>query len=110
MEFGPIFRSLLRSRARVILIVAEVALTLAIVAQGNPAPLMPQLEKALLGVEKGRFLRLRTTVDTHPAGEKRGWGVRVYAPPAGGQKLLVQARGLPDASQMQLTQHWEPSG
>jgi len=32
MEFGPIFRSLLRSRARVILIVAEVALTLAIVA------------------------------------------------------------------------------
>src|SRR3954463_16555672 len=32
MEFGPIFRSLLRNRARVILIVAEVALTLAIVA------------------------------------------------------------------------------
>jgi putative ABC transport system permease protein len=31
--------------------------------QGNPAPLMPQLEKALLGVEKGRFLRLRTTVE-----------------------------------------------
>lgn len=31
MEFGPIFRSLLRSRARVVLIVAEVALTLAIV-------------------------------------------------------------------------------
>ncbi|HEX9944895.1 MAG TPA: FtsX-like permease family protein [Thermoanaerobaculia bacterium] len=32
MEFGPIFRSLLRNRARVVLIVAEVALTLAIVA------------------------------------------------------------------------------
>ncbi len=32
MQFGPIFRSLLRNRARVILIVAEVALTLAIVA------------------------------------------------------------------------------
>jgi putative ABC transport system permease protein len=32
MEFGPIFRSLLRNRARVILIVVEVALTLAIVA------------------------------------------------------------------------------
>jgi putative ABC transport system permease protein len=32
-------------------------------AQGNPAPLMPQLEKALLGVEKGRFVRLRTTVE-----------------------------------------------
>jgi putative ABC transport system permease protein len=31
--------------------------------QGNPAPLVPQLEKALLGVEKGRFLRLRTTVE-----------------------------------------------
>lgn len=31
--------------------------------QGNPAPLMPQLEKALLGVEKGRFVRLRTTVE-----------------------------------------------
>jgi putative ABC transport system permease protein len=31
MEFGPIFRSLLRNRARVVLIVAEVALTLAIV-------------------------------------------------------------------------------
>jgi putative ABC transport system permease protein len=31
--------------------------------RGNPAPLMPQLEKALLGVEKGRFVRLRTTVD-----------------------------------------------
>ncbi len=32
-------------------------------AQGNPAPLIPQLEKALLGVEKGRFVRLRTTVE-----------------------------------------------
>src|SRR3712207_5189884 len=32
MEFGPIFRSLLRNRVRVVLIVAEVALTLAIVA------------------------------------------------------------------------------
>jgi putative ABC transport system permease protein len=32
MEFGPIFRSLLRNRARVVLIVVEVALTLAIVA------------------------------------------------------------------------------
>jgi putative ABC transport system permease protein len=32
MGFGPIFRSLLRNRARVVLIVAEVALTLAIVA------------------------------------------------------------------------------
>ena len=32
MEFGPIFRSLRRNRARVVLIVAEVALTLAIVA------------------------------------------------------------------------------
>ena len=32
MEFGPIFRSLGRNRARVVLIVAEVALTLAIVA------------------------------------------------------------------------------
>lgn len=32
MEFGPIFRALLRNRARVVLIVAEVALTLAIVA------------------------------------------------------------------------------
>jgi len=32
MEFGPIFRSLLRNRALVVLIVAEVALTLAIVA------------------------------------------------------------------------------
>ncbi|MFL6195305.1 MAG: ABC transporter permease [Thermoanaerobaculia bacterium] len=32
MEFGPIFRSLQRNRARVVLIVAEVALTLAIVA------------------------------------------------------------------------------
>jgi putative ABC transport system permease protein len=32
-------------------------------AQGNPAPLVSQLEKALLGVEKGRFLRLRTTVE-----------------------------------------------
>ncbi|HKI01413.1 MAG TPA: FtsX-like permease family protein [Thermoanaerobaculia bacterium] len=32
MEFGPIFRSLLRNRARVVVIVAEVALTLAIVA------------------------------------------------------------------------------
>jgi putative ABC transport system permease protein len=32
MQFGPIFRSLLRNRARVVLIVAEVALTLAIVA------------------------------------------------------------------------------
>ena len=32
MPFGPIFRSLLRNRARVALIVAEVALTLAIVA------------------------------------------------------------------------------
>ena len=32
MEFGPIFRSLLRNRARMVLIVAEVALTLAIVA------------------------------------------------------------------------------
>jgi putative ABC transport system permease protein len=32
MDFGPIFRSLLRNRARVVLIVAEVALTLAIVA------------------------------------------------------------------------------
>jgi putative ABC transport system permease protein len=31
MEFGPIFRSLLRNRARVVLIVIEVALTLAIV-------------------------------------------------------------------------------
>jgi putative ABC transport system permease protein len=31
--------------------------------RGNPATLMPQLEKALLGVEKGRFVRLRTTVD-----------------------------------------------
>ncbi|PYQ55724.1 MAG: hypothetical protein DMF53_27500 [Acidobacteria bacterium] len=31
--------------------------------QGNPAPLMPQLEKALLGVEKGRFIKLRTTVE-----------------------------------------------
>ncbi|MFL6263154.1 MAG: FtsX-like permease family protein [Thermoanaerobaculia bacterium] len=32
-------------------------------ARGNPAPLIPQLEKALLGVEKGRFVRLRTTVE-----------------------------------------------
>src|SRR5947199_8660928 len=32
MDFGPIFRSLLRNRARVVLLVAEVALTLAIVA------------------------------------------------------------------------------
>jgi putative ABC transport system permease protein len=32
MEFGPIFRSLTRNRARVVVIVAEVALTLAIVA------------------------------------------------------------------------------
>lgn len=32
MQFGPIFRSLLRNRSRVVLIVAEVALTLAIVA------------------------------------------------------------------------------
>ena len=31
--------------------------------QGSPGPLMPQLEKALLGVEKGRFVRSRTTVD-----------------------------------------------
>src|SRR5436305_2479423 len=31
--------------------------------QGNPAALMPQLEKALLGVEKGRFIKLRTTVE-----------------------------------------------
>ena len=31
--------------------------------QGSPAPLMSQLEKALLGVEKGRFVRLRTTVE-----------------------------------------------
>lgn len=31
--------------------------------QGSPGPLMPQLEKALLGVEKGRFVRLRTTVE-----------------------------------------------
>src|SRR5215203_2596836 len=32
MEFGPIFRSLLRNRARMVVIVAEVALTLAVVA------------------------------------------------------------------------------
>jgi len=31
--------------------------------EGNPAPLVPQLEKALLGVEKGRFLRSRTMVE-----------------------------------------------
>jgi putative ABC transport system permease protein len=31
--------------------------------QGSPGPLMPQLEKALLGVEKGRFVRLRTTIE-----------------------------------------------
>jgi putative ABC transport system permease protein len=31
--------------------------------QGNPTPLIPQLEKALLGVEKGRFVRLRTTAE-----------------------------------------------
>jgi len=31
--------------------------------QGNPSALMPQLEKALLGVEKGRFVRMRTTVE-----------------------------------------------
>jgi putative ABC transport system permease protein len=30
---------------------------------GNPAPLMPQLEKALLAADKGRFLRLRTVVE-----------------------------------------------
>jgi len=31
--------------------------------EGNPAPLMPQMEKALLGVENGRFLRSRTMVE-----------------------------------------------
>jgi putative ABC transport system permease protein len=30
---------------------------------GKPAPLMPQLEKALLAVDKGRFLHLRTVVE-----------------------------------------------
>jgi putative ABC transport system permease protein len=31
--------------------------------QGSPVPLMPQLEKALVGMEKGRFVQLRTTVE-----------------------------------------------
>lgn len=39
--------------------------------EGDPGALIPQLEKALLGVEKGRFLRLRTVVDARTQFQRR---------------------------------------
>lgn len=61
MEFGPIFRSLLRNRARVVLIVAEVALTLAIVA--NCMSLILDTRKELSresGFDDGHMVLLRS--------------------------------------------------
>src|SRR4051812_28476446 len=62
MEFGPIFRAMTRNRARFLLIVAEVALTLAIVA--NCVTLILKAREAMTrpsGFDEANLIRVQST-------------------------------------------------
>ncbi len=106
MEFGPIFRSLLRNRARVILIVAEVALTLAIVANCMSLILDTRAELGReSGFDDGHMVLIRSNPFAEDLNRQEALDQLVDSD-------LETLRGLPGvkAASNSTLQPWDPSG